>query len=42
VCGKPKKKFEARPKLMLVVVAFEPMSMPTMRFLENFEVLVLL
>ncbi len=41
-CAAKQKKIEARPKLKLVVVAFEPRSMPAMCFSENFEVLVIL
>jgi hypothetical protein len=41
-CAVNKKKFDARQNLKLVVDAFEPISMPTMCFLGNFEVLVLL
>jgi hypothetical protein len=41
-CAVNKKKFEARPKLKVGGGAFEPISMPTMCFLENCEVFVLL
>ncbi len=40
--GKPKKNLKLSQNQKLAVVAFEPISMPTMCFLENFEVLVLL
>jgi hypothetical protein len=38
VCGKQKINFKPGQNSKLVVVAFEPIGMPTMCFWENFEV----